>query len=119
MRRPAASRSGTGCAPLPRPRSFRCNRWNADETMLPEAKLDILLARHATLEAELMGQVGAETYVKATRELSELSPVVEAVKAYRAAQAELKGIDALIADRATDNEMRALAEAERPALQER
>jgi peptide chain release factor 1 len=87
--------------------------------MLPEAKLDILLARHATLEAELMGQVGAETYVKATRELSELSPVVEAVKAYRAAQNELKDIDTLIADPATDNEMRGLAEAERPALEER
>jgi peptide chain release factor 1 len=87
--------------------------------MLPEAKLDILLARHATLEAELMGQVGAEIYVKATRELSELSPVVEAVKAYRAAQAELKDIETLIADPATDSEMRGLAEAERPALEER
>ena len=75
--------------------------------MLPEAKLDILLARHATLEAELMGQVGAETYVKATRELSELSPVVEAVKAYRAAQTELKDIETLITDSATDTEMQA------------
>ena len=37
--------------------------------MLPDAKLDILLARHATLEAELLGQVNAETYVRATREL--------------------------------------------------
>jgi len=87
--------------------------------MLPEAKLDILLARHATLEAELMGQVGAETYVKATRELAELSPVVEAVKAYRSAQTELKEIDTLIADSSTDREMRELAEAERPALEDR
>ena len=38
--------------------------------MLPEAKLDILLARHAALEAELLGQVNAETYVRSTRELS-------------------------------------------------
>jgi peptide chain release factor 1 len=87
--------------------------------MLPEAKLDILLARHATLEAELMGQVGAETYVKATRELAELSPVVEAVKAYRSAQSELKDIDTLITDSSTDSDMRELAEAERPALEER
>src|ERR1700720_4371397 len=106
MRLRAVSRSVTGCAPSPRPRSFRCNFKNIrPTTMLPEAKLDILLARHATLEAELMGQVGAETYVKATRELSELSPVVEAVKAYRAAQAELKDIETLIADPATDSEM--------------
>ena len=44
--------------------------------MLPEAKLDTLLARHASLEAELLGQVNSETYVRITRELSELTPVV-------------------------------------------
>lgn len=87
--------------------------------MLPEAKLDILLARHATLEAELLGQVNAETYVRATRELSELTPVVDAVKAYRSAQTEIKDIDALIADPSTDTEMRQLAEGERPQLEEK
>ncbi len=87
--------------------------------MLPETKLDILLARHATLEAELLGQVNAETYVRATRELSELGPVVDAVKAYRSAQTEIKDIDALIADPSTDAEMRQLAEVERPALEEK
>jgi peptide chain release factor 1 len=87
--------------------------------MLPQTKLDILLARHATLEAELLGQVSAETYVRATRELSELSPVVDAVKAYRSAETEIKDIDALIADPSTDSEMRQLAEAERPALEEK
>jgi peptide chain release factor 1 len=87
--------------------------------MLPEAKLDILLARHATLEAELLGQVNAETYVRATRELSELTPVVDAVKAYRSAQTEIKDIDALIADPSIDTEMRELAEVERPALEEK
>ena len=87
--------------------------------MLPETKLDILLARHATLEAELLGQVNAETYVRATRELSELTPVVDAVKAYRSAETEIKDIDALIADPSTDAEMRQLAETERPALEEK
>ena len=47
---------------------------------LPEAKLDVLLAHHASLEAQLMAQVGAEDYVRITRELSELNPLVEAVK---------------------------------------
>src|SRR5262245_32031781 len=87
--------------------------------MLPDAKLDILLARHATLEAELLGQVNAETYVRATRELSELNPVVDAVKAYRSAQTELKDLDALIADPSTDADMRELAEVERPALEDK
>ncbi len=87
--------------------------------MLPEAKLDILLARHAALEAELLGQVNAETYVRTTRELSDLNSVVDAVKAYRSAQTEIRDLDALIADPTTDAEMRQLADAERPALEEK
>ena len=39
-------------------------------SMLPEAKLDILLAHHASLEAELLGQVNSENYVRITRELA-------------------------------------------------
>jgi peptide chain release factor 1 len=88
-------------------------------TTLPEAKLDTLLARHASLEAELLGQVNSETYVRITRELSELAPVVDAVKAYRTASAEIAGIDALIADPATESDMRAMAEGERPQLEAR
>src|ERR1700748_1988264 len=41
-------------------------------SMLPEAKLDVLLAHHASLEAQLLGQVSSEDYVKITRELAEL-----------------------------------------------
>ena len=88
-------------------------------TTLPEIKLDALLARHASLEAELLGQVNSETYVRITRELSELTPVVDAVKAYRSAADEITGIDALIADAATEPDMRAMAESERPLLEAR
>lgn len=84
--------------------------------MLPEAKLDTLLARHASLEAELLGQVNSETYVRITRELSELSPVVDAVKAYRAAAKEIADLDAMIADSSIDADMRSMAESERPQL---
>ena len=83
---------------------------------LPEAKVDLLLTRHAALENELLSQVSAERYVQMTRELAELNPVVEAVKNWRAVRAEIAGIDAMIADPATDAEMRAMAEAERPTL---
>ncbi|MGL4262363.1 MAG: peptide chain release factor 1 [Afipia sp.] len=88
-------------------------------TTLPEIKLDALLARHASLEAELLGQVNSETYVRITRELSELTPVADAVKAYRSAVDEIAGIDALIADPATEADMRAMAEGERPELESR
>ncbi len=85
-------------------------------SMLPEAKLDILLAHHASLENELLGQLNSENYVRITRELAELNPLIDAVKAYRAAISEIAGIDQLIADPATDPEMRGMAEAERETL---
>ena len=60
-----------------------------------------------------------DDYVKLSRERAELDPVVEAIKAYRAVAAEIAELEALIADSATDAEMRELAEAEKPALQAR
>jgi peptide chain release factor 1 len=83
---------------------------------LPEAKLDVLLAHHASLEAESLGQLASERYVQITRELAELTPLIEAVKTYRSAVKELADTEALIADPATDAEMRGMAEAERDEL---
>lgn len=87
--------------------------------MLPEAKLDILLAHHASLEAELLGQVNSEKYVQITRELAELNPLIDGVKAYRAARAEISDTESLIADPSVDPEMRSMAEAELETLQAR
>jgi peptide chain release factor 1 len=87
--------------------------------MLPETKLDALLTRHAAVEAELSGPVPPETYVRLTRELAELTPVVDSVKAYRAVVAEIEDLGELIADPATDAEMRGIAEAEKPELEGR
>src|SRR6204780_1315291 len=88
-------------------------------SMLPEAKLDILLAHHASLEARLLGQVNSEDYVRITRELAELNPLIDAVKTYRAARSELADTESLLADQASDAEMRSMAEAERETLQSR
>ena len=87
--------------------------------MLPQAKLDTLIARHAAVEAELSQQLAPETYVKLSREFAELSPLVETVKTYRAVEAELAGLAALIDDPKTDGEMRAIASAEKPELEAR
>src|SRR6185437_14835068 len=84
--------------------------------MLPEAKLDILLAHHAALEAELLGQVNSDKYVQITRELAELNPLIDAVKVYRATVRELADAEALVSDPATDADMRGMAEAELEAL---
>jgi len=85
--------------------------------MLPEQKLDALVARHAALERDLSTALPAETYVKLSREFAELAPVVDAVTSYRAAQRELADLTDLIADPATDAEMRSIAEAERPQVE--
>jgi peptide chain release factor 1 len=84
---------------------------------LPEAKLDTVLARHAAVEAELVRQIPPETYVKLSREFAEIGPLVEKVKAYRSVAAELADLDALIADPATEPEMKSIANAERPQLE--
>jgi peptide chain release factor 1 len=87
--------------------------------MLPEQKLDLLLARHAEVEAALSGQHNSDTFVKLSREFAELGPVVESIRAYRAANRELKELQALLDDPATDPEMRELAQSEKGPLQER
>jgi peptide chain release factor 1 len=87
--------------------------------MLPEQKLNALVARHAALERDLTVAVAPETYVKLSREFAELAPVVEAVNSYRAAQRELDDVTSLIEDPTTDAEMRAVAEAEKPQLEVR
>ncbi len=85
-------------------------------SMLPEAKLDVLLAHHASLEAQVLGRVNSEKYVQITRELADLNPLIDAVKAYRATVKELVDTEALISDAAGDAEMRIMAEAERETL---
>jgi peptide chain release factor 1 len=87
--------------------------------MLPVAKLDALVVRRDIVEAELSASVEGERYIALSREFAEISPVVEAIRAYRAAEAELADIAQLLADPATDREMAALAHEEKPALEER
>jgi len=83
--------------------------------MLPEQKLDALLARHQAVEAELASQLGPDAYVKLSREFAELEPVVESVRAYRAVLAEIADLKQML----DDPEMRAMAAAEIPALEEK
>jgi peptide chain release factor 1 len=83
-------------------------------TAPPPERLSAILARHANITDTLSRGADGETFVTLSRELSDLDPVVEAIRAYRAAADNLSGLDALLDDRATDAEMRALVEQERP-----
>src|ERR1700736_3150251 len=84
--------------------------------MLPQDKLDALVARHAAVETDLAGQPDRQTYVKLMREFAELGPLVDTVKAYQTTIDEIAGLDVLLADSTTDAEMRELAAQERPTL---
>jgi peptide chain release factor 1 len=86
--------------------------------MLPEHKLDALLARHQAVESDLARQLAPATYVKLSREFAELSPIIETVKRYRSIVSEIEGLDDLISDAATHSEMRAMAAAEKPQLEQ-
>ncbi|WP_296575260.1 peptide chain release factor 1 [Phreatobacter sp.] len=87
--------------------------------MLPLAKLQALVVRRDLVEAELSAGVEGDRYVTLSREFSELTPVVEAINAWRAARAELADIEQLLADPATDRDMADLAHEEKPALEAR
>ena len=86
---------------------------------LPQSKLDALVSRLRTVEDDLAAGPDRDTYVKLSREFSELQPVVEAIKAFQGVENEIADLDAMLNDAATDREMRALAETEKPALQAR
>jgi len=88
-------------------------------TSLNEDRLDAILARFAILEARMADNPDADTYVKLARDYAELSPLAALVRRYRQARTELAGIDELVADPATDPEMRALAEEEHAEAAER
>ncbi len=76
---------------------------------LPIDRLDALVDRHAVAEAELAAGPEARAMVALSREIAELEPVVEAVKAWRAATASLAEARAIMADAGADAEFRALA----------
>ncbi|MGB8036808.1 MAG: peptide chain release factor 1 [Pseudolabrys sp.] len=88
-------------------------------TILPQQKLDALLARHALVESELASGLGADAYVKLSREFAELSPIVETIKSYRTTDREIAELSTLVDDSSTDAEMRKLADLERHELQGR
>ncbi|MBS7545438.1 peptide chain release factor 1 [Ancylobacter oerskovii] len=88
-------------------------------TALPDARLDQLLARHAEIEHALSASPDAEAYVRLSREFADLSPLIERVKALRAAERELAEAQHLAEDAGTDREMAELAAAEAAELEEK
>jgi peptide chain release factor 1 len=84
--------------------------------MIPAAKLERLLDRFSAIESEMASGASGAAFVKLSREHAELGPVIETARAYRSAQTQLEETETLIADPATDSDMRSMAEQERADL---
>ena len=86
---------------------------------LPVEKMRELERRFGEIEARMSAGPDSETYVRLASEYSELQPVVTKVREYEKVRGEITDLETLLADRATDREMRDLAEMELPELKER
>ncbi len=86
--------------------------------MTLQAKLDELITRHGDLAEKMSGEAAgdAQEFVRLSKEYAELTPVVAAIEAMRAANAEIGDLEAMLADAETDAEMRAMASEELEAL---
>ncbi len=81
--------------------------------------MDQVVKRFDMLEAQMAAGVEPDAYVKMASEYAELQEIVGKVRALRSAEAEAADLEAMLADRATDAEMRELAEADLPAVEAR
>ncbi|MEL6968079.1 MAG: peptide chain release factor 1 [Pseudomonadota bacterium] len=87
-------------------------------SLLPMEKMNQLVERHQTVQTLMSENPDPETYVKLASEYSELEPVVEQINALLAARSELADLQELMADGDTDADMKEMAEAEMPAVQD-
>jgi len=86
---------------------------------LPVEKMRELERRFGEIEARMSAGPAADVYVKLASEYSELEPVVKKIRAYEAATTEAADLKAMLSDKATDREMRGLAEMELPDVESR
>jgi peptide chain release factor 1 len=82
-----------------------------------DAKLDRVVERHQELAAALAGErVDAGSFARMSKEYADLTPIADEIQRLRQVRSEIDGLEEIIADAATDAEMRQLAEGERAEL---
>ncbi|PZP45261.1 MAG: peptide chain release factor 1 [Agrobacterium fabrum] len=86
---------------------------------LPVEKMRELERRFGEIEARMSAGPAADVYVKLASEYSELEPVVKKIREYEKAVSEVADLEALLADKTTDKDMRDLAEMELPEIESR
>jgi peptide chain release factor 1 len=93
----------------------------ASRTMvgIPQDKLEKMIGRWNTIQAELNAGVNQATYAKLTKEFAQLNPLVGTIEALRAAEKERSDLKALIQDPSSDKEMVGMARDDLEALEPR
>ncbi len=86
---------------------------------IPKQKLEKLIERWESIQAELNAGAGQAVFAKLSKEFADLNPVVEAIRRLQLARNEAADLAAMIADPAADREMTALAREELEALKPR
>ncbi|MCT7377487.1 peptide chain release factor 1 [Chelativorans salis] len=88
-------------------------------TELPRDRMDQVLKRFELLETQMAAGPSPEAYVKLASEYAELQEVAAAIRTLRNAEAELDDLEAMLVDKATEPEMRELAEADHEEVAEK
>jgi peptide chain release factor 1 len=88
-------------------------------TALPEEKLEKLLERWESIQAELNQGASPAVYAKLTKEFADISPVVGAIRRLRATREEAADLEAMLRDPSADTDMATLAREELETLQPR
>ncbi|CDX47029.1 peptide chain release factor RF-1 [Mesorhizobium sp. ORS 3359] len=86
---------------------------------LPRDRMDQVVKRFDMLEAQMAAGPAADQYVKMASEYADIQEMVGKIRSLRAAEQEQADLEAMLADKATDAEMRALAEADLPEVESR
>ena len=85
-------------------------------TSVPKEKLDRVVERWMAIQDELNHGVSQAVFAKLNKEFSDISPVVAKIQALHKAEAEVAGLNSMIADASADKEMVEMAYAERSVL---
>ncbi|MFJ7355627.1 peptide chain release factor 1 [Phyllobacterium sp. NPDC097923] len=86
---------------------------------IPQDRMDQLLKRFSMIETQMASNPDSDTYVKLASEYSELEPVIARIRDLLASRSEADDLKSMLNDAATDKDMRDLAEAELPDINER
>ena len=82
--------------------------------MIPDDKIDQLIARHKALESGMAdpGAISSEEFVKISKEYAQLAPIIDGLNELIRLRREADEVAEMIADPDADADMRALAEEE-------